>query len=238
VATICTGTLGRRRRSHSPLRRAAQSVFTLSGRHPAGLMNIRRKTLVYRSRRPQQDATMHLAYRKPVRVTSHQGTKFPQNRSVREFLERRSLGLAVRSLRGEEEGKRTRWASWVRPVSRIRWAFRKPGEENGSLASSLSLYSGPRQTNVVNATRRDTAPHHNGASGTTSPPQAQRRLSRSTRSKPSADSRRRVGNPAMHRFGPGTIVPSDWQRQRQERTRSTGRKSNAMCSFNRGAVGG
>jgi hypothetical protein len=31
-------------------------VFALSGRRGAGLVNITRKTLVYRSRRPRQDA--------------------------------------------------------------------------------------------------------------------------------------------------------------------------------------
>jgi hypothetical protein len=65
----------------------------------------------------------------------------------------------------------------------------------------------------------------------TSPPQAQRRFVGSTSVAMYSDSRNILGNPARHKSGPGTIVPLDWQRQRQERTRSTGRTSTTIAGL-------
>ena len=57
---------GRQRRA---LRLWRQAVFALSGRRAAGLMNITRKTLAYRSRRPPQDGLrMRLREVAPSRV--------------------------------------------------------------------------------------------------------------------------------------------------------------------------
>jgi putative transposase len=82
-----------------------QPVFALSGRRAAGLMNITRKTLVYRCRRPSQDALRMLlrelaasrvrfGYRRPTVILRREGWRVNPKRICRLYTED---GLTLRT---------------------------------------------------------------------------------------------------------------------------------------------